>query len=87
MTSWSNVCAACRSSWNHWPLACAAPVLQRVAAFASMACAGTSLPPVTEAVATQPVRASCVGPLAACVVAVAWFEAAEVPVAPLAFAR
>src|SRR4051812_17736373 len=60
MTSLENDLAAPRSSVNVWPLTIGVPVLQRVPALPSRTFAGTSPPPVADALATQPVRGSTV---------------------------
>src|SRR5579871_6475242 len=44
------------SIWNHIPAAMTTPVDQRVVRFPSSMFAGTSVPSVFDAVATQPVR-------------------------------
>jgi hypothetical protein len=48
------------STWKNWSTACAALARQRVVAFPSIAFAATSVPPVVDALAVQPVRASAV---------------------------
>ncbi len=58
----SKVLLACMSTWKNIPLAIALPVLQRVPALPSSALAGTSPPPLDEAVATQPALDSAVSP-------------------------
>src|SRR6266540_461724 len=56
MVRWLNHWLEPMSTLNHWPGACAAPVLHRVAALPSRALPGEPPGSVADAVAVQPVR-------------------------------
>ena len=56
--TWFTTCAEPMSSVNVCPFAWFAPLSQRDVALPSIAFAGTSVPPVADADATQPVRDS-----------------------------
>jgi hypothetical protein len=65
MVIWSMLCAAPMSTVTVWPFTIGVPVLHRVAALPSSIRAGTSVVLDTDADATQPVRGSSAGPVAA----------------------